>query len=86
MDSTCSLIKETIKFFSILFLALQSIINPISISASDYIDSLDMGLEPEEGSQYWVAPFIQKYIKDNEEILGDGLIDYINNLTLMEFK
>lgn len=86
MDSTCTIIKETIQFFSILFIALQSIINPSSISASDYIDSLDMGLEPENGSQYWVAPFIQKYFKNNEKILGNGLIDYLNNLTPMEFK
>jgi hypothetical protein len=27
--------------------------------ASDYIDYLDLGLTPEEGSQYLVAPFIQ---------------------------
>jgi len=28
--------------------------------SSDYIDSLDLGLTPEEGSQYSVAPFIQE--------------------------
>jgi len=28
--------------------------------SSDYVDSLDLGLSPEEESQYWVAPFIQK--------------------------
>ena len=28
--------------------------------SSDYVDSLDCGLTPEEGSQYWVAPFIQE--------------------------
>jgi hypothetical protein len=37
--------------------------------ASDYIDSLDLGLIPEEDSQYFVAPFIQeifdKVIKKN---------------------
>ncbi len=26
---------------------------------SDYVDSLDCGITPEEGSQYWVAPFVQ---------------------------
>ena len=28
--------------------------------SSDYVDSLDLGLTPEEGSQYYVAPFIQE--------------------------
>jgi hypothetical protein len=28
--------------------------------SSDYIDCLELGMTPEEGSQYWVAPFIQK--------------------------
>jgi hypothetical protein len=32
--------------------------------ASDYIDNLDCGLTPEEGSQYYVASFIQN-IFDN---------------------
>lgn len=27
--------------------------------SSDYLDSLEFGSEPVEGSQYWVAPFIQ---------------------------
>jgi hypothetical protein len=28
--------------------------------SSDYVDSLDCGLTPQEGSQYWVATFIQE--------------------------
>jgi len=28
--------------------------------SSDYIDSLEMGLKPEEDSQYWVANFVQE--------------------------
>jgi hypothetical protein len=37
--------------------------------SSDYMDSMDLGLPPEEGSQYLVAPFVQevfdKVIKNN---------------------
>lgn len=29
------------------------------MSSSDYIDALECGLEPQQDSQYWVAPFIQ---------------------------
>ena len=28
--------------------------------SSDYIDALDCGMQPEEDSQYWVAPFVQE--------------------------
>lgn len=28
--------------------------------SSDYIDYLEMNIQPEEGSQYWVAPFVQE--------------------------
>jgi len=32
--------------------------------SSDYMDYLDVGMTPEEGSQYWVAPFIQEIFKE----------------------
>lgn len=45
--------------------------------ASDYTDSLDLGLEPEEESQYWVAPFIQvafdRWIKTNRSDIAEEI-------------
>ena len=35
-------------------------LNDHYMMSSDYVDSLDLGLVPEEGSQYYVAPFVQK--------------------------
>lgn len=35
-------------------------INQHYMSSSDYRDCMDLGLSPEEGSEYWVASFIQK--------------------------
>lgn len=43
----------------ILHLAYLFTLNAHYMMASDYADSLDMGLAPEEGSQYFVAPFVQ---------------------------
>ncbi|MBQ8468355.1 MAG: hypothetical protein IJ542_01210 [Clostridia bacterium] len=40
------------------------------ISSSDYVDYLDMDMEPPENSQYWVAPIIQNFI-DSEYILKE---------------
>lgn len=44
-----------IQHFSYLFY-----LNEHYMTSTHYIDSLDVGLEPEEGSQYYVAEFIQK--------------------------
>ncbi|WP_039977682.1 hypothetical protein [Vibrio jasicida] len=32
--------------------------------SSDYVDHLEVGMTPPEGSQYWVAPFIQDMVTD----------------------
>ena len=49
--------------------------NPHYLMASDYRDCLDLGLSPEAGSEYWIAPFAQeafdKYIKPNRELAND---------------
>lgn len=34
------------------------------MTASDYVDYLDMGEEPPENSQYWVSPFIQEMFSE----------------------
>ena len=36
----------------------------ISVYTSVYADSLEFGINPEEDSQYWVAPFIQAILDD----------------------
>ena len=43
----------------ILHLACIFKLNDHYMVSSDYIDCLDVGMEPEPDSQYWVAPFIQ---------------------------
>lgn len=46
--------------------------------ASDYIDHLDVGMQPPEDSQYWVAPYIQtafdKFIKPKRPDLAKVLL------------
>ncbi|MGF7233319.1 hypothetical protein, partial [Arachidicoccus sp.] len=34
----------------------------VRIYTTDYLDSLDCGCEPIDGSQYYVAPFVQDFI------------------------
>jgi hypothetical protein len=44
----------------ILHLSYLFYINEHYMASSDYLDSLDCGVTPEEDSQYFVAPFIQE--------------------------
>ncbi len=52
-------------------------LNDHYMASSDYVDSLDCGLMPEEGSQYFVAPFVQKIfdsvIKKNRMDLAEEI-------------
>lgn len=45
--------------------------------STDYVDYLDVGMTPEEGSQYWVSPFIQKtfdkWIKPNRPDIAEEI-------------
>lgn len=44
----------------VLHLSYVFYLNDHYMMSSDYVGSLDIGLTPEEGSQYYVAPFIQE--------------------------
>ena len=42
-------------------------VRPYYFSSSDYLDALELGLEPKEGDQYLLAPYAQKIF---DEVLG----------------
>ena len=55
-----------------IHLAFIFYLNGQFMMESDYIDSLELGLTPPEGSENWIAPFAQeafdKYIKPNKPL------------------
>ena len=55
-------ISERVSFITSVFLVFLILIKPDIIMASDYLDSVELGLKPPKDSQYWVAPFIIEYI------------------------
>lgn len=67
--------------FSYLYL-----MKPYIYSSIDYINCLEEGIQPESGSEYWVAPIVQdvfdKYIKTKYKEVSDYLI----KMKLMELK
>lgn len=77
-------IYACILYLFILHFAYMYSLNPHYMMSSDYMDSLDCGIEPEEGSQYWVAPFVcevfEKYIVTNRP----DIAEYMRNHTEMK--
>lgn len=48
----------------ILHLAYIFLLNDHYMMSRDHIDALECGMQPEENSQYWVAPFVQAAFDD----------------------
>jgi hypothetical protein len=66
--------KDLIDLFIWHFVYIVAIAEYL-IMSSDYLDYLEVGMTPEEGSQYWVAPFVQEAFKNiikpySEELSG----------------
>ena len=75
---------EDLRDIFILHFSYIFYLNDHYMMSSDYVDSLDCGMTPEEGSQYWVAPFVQKTF---EKVIKGNRVDLaekIKNKTAMQ--
>jgi len=63
LDALNTFSKDLENIF-ILHFSYLFYLNDHYMMSSDYVDSLEYGITPEEGSQYYVAPFIQKIFDD----------------------
>ena len=72
------------KYVTVVFLFLLMLCSPMKMMSTDYIDSLDCGIQPPDGSQYWVAPFIQKFLVENESLISENCLQYLRDNTSME--
>lgn len=59
-------------------------LNEHYMTSSDYMDSLDVGVSPIEGSQYWVAPYIQDIFDSVISNERKDIAEYMKNNTGME--
>jgi hypothetical protein len=68
-----------IEHIFVLHLSYLFYLNQHYMASTDYADSMDLGLQPQENSQYFVAPFIQKvfndFIKSNRKDIADAIKD-----------
>jgi hypothetical protein len=61
-------------------------LNDHYMMSSDYLDSLDSGLKPEEGSQYFVAPFVQNIFDKVIKLKRPDIANEIKNKTGMQLE
>ena len=47
----------------ILHISYTFFVNFHYMMSSDYLDALELGMQPEDNSQYWVAPFCSEHLR-----------------------
>lgn len=52
--------------------------------AEDYIDYLDCGDNPPDGSQYWVAQFVSEFVSKHKGILDEKCDEYLRKVSGMQ--
>ena len=80
-----ALLKD-IRSITITFLFLLTLCSPLSVMSTDYVDCLECNMTPPDGSQYWVAPFVTAFFKNNIELIDESCMKYLQDNTLMEFE
>ena len=77
-----------IRNIMVIFISLIILIEPSCIRSSDYIDYIDIGETPPEGSQYWVASIIQNFIDTDIVRVSSCLKEFLkeNNKYSMQIE
>ena len=77
-------IMYEIDYITSIFIFLLILIRGDYIASTDYTDSLEMGIHPEDGSQYWAAPFIIEYINTRMILVSEKWGEYLKDKTFMD--
>lgn len=68
-----------------VFVVLLILVKPHIIPSIEYIDALELGLQPVEGSQYNIAPFIKEFIDTQVIKLHPDIKGFLNESVYMRF-
>ena len=81
--SSLDRLAEDLRDIFILHLSYVFCLYQHYMMSSDYMDYLDLGMQPPENSQYWVAPFVQKVFDEVIKIHRPDVASYILENTSM---
>ncbi|PKP13546.1 MAG: hypothetical protein CVU08_04830 [Bacteroidetes bacterium HGW-Bacteroidetes-3] len=84
--ATLDSFSKDLKDIFILHLSYLFYQNDHYMMSSDYVDSLDCGLTPEEDSQYWVASFIQDIFNKVIKVNRPDIAETIKGKTAMKLE
>jgi len=73
------------RYMTVVFLLLLIFCSPVSVMSEDYIDCLDLNISPPKNSQYWVALFVERFVKENISLIDTNCLDYLRENTMMQF-
>lgn len=79
-------LSENLIKITVTFVLLAAICLPRYIMSTDYTDYLETGQHPLDGSQYFVAPFVEQYLKDHLSLIDPGCYRYLQENTTMKFN
>lgn len=82
---SCDIIYN-LQYITTTFIFILTLISQISIMSDDYIDALDFEGNKVEGTQYYVAPFINEFMNKNKSLLDENCIEYLKEKTGMLFE
>lgn len=57
-------VKEVVYGLTSFILSIIILIDSTLLMSSDYMDALELGIEPPLGSQYWIAPIFSNFMKE----------------------
>ena len=78
--------RNDVRGLVILHLAFIFFLKDVYMTSSDYLDALECGMQPEADSQYWVAPFVQKFFDDIVTPYRPEVTTLIKNSSAMQLK
>lgn len=76
--------SEDVEEISVLHLSYLFYLKDYYMMSSDHLDSLECGIPPVEGSEYWVAPFIKEQFHKIFEVKRPVIAKIIREHTMME--
>lgn len=85
LQKQMQVLLKDMQFITTTFLFILTLCSPLSIMSTDYVDFLDYNEIPPEDSQYWVAPFISEFFKNNLEQIDESCMQYLRDNTYMKF-
>lgn len=84
IKKNCDEFEKAVIYITMSFLMVLIVIRPGLIMAEDYIDYLDCGDNPPDGSQYWVAQFVSEFISKHKGSLDEKCDEYLRNVSGMQ--